>query len=184
MVMATTLQNRRAGFTISELALVIIVIAILVRIAIGAYAGVQAKSRDTIRRNDLATLSKSIQVFATREQSWTPTNCGDTTNTLSGYTEQVYGTNTTLVDCLKNYDGSFRAVHDPSGCINLTDTGSSCRQNIRGAYAAYSCIPTDGTYWLVAKLETISDQSMLNTMCATAKTAAQGAGFNYALKVR
>ncbi len=61
--MKTWAQQR--GFTIVELLIVVVVIAILAAITIVAYNGIQNRARDSIIRNDLALLTKAI--IAARE---------------------------------------------------------------------------------------------------------------------
>jgi type II secretion system protein G len=58
----STTQKQR-GFTIVELLIVIVVIAILATISIVAYSGIQQRARDTIRLSDIKTLSKAIELF-------------------------------------------------------------------------------------------------------------------------
>src|SRR5690606_16673754 len=51
----------KAGFTIVELLIVIVVIAILAAISIVAYSGIQTRARDSQRRSDLAQVRKAIE---------------------------------------------------------------------------------------------------------------------------
>jgi prepilin-type N-terminal cleavage/methylation domain-containing protein len=53
----------RAGFTIVELLVVVVVIAILAAITIVAYNGIQTKARDTIRREGAAQLQKAYSLW-------------------------------------------------------------------------------------------------------------------------
>ncbi|MCA9336234.1 prepilin-type N-terminal cleavage/methylation domain-containing protein, partial [Candidatus Saccharibacteria bacterium] len=46
-------KHRLSGFTIVELLIVIVVLAILAAITIVAYNGIQQRSRDSIRKSDL-----------------------------------------------------------------------------------------------------------------------------------
>lgn len=59
--MSTT--NYRRGFTIVELLIVIVVIAILASIGIVAYNGVQQRARDTKRKDDLAKIVKAFRLW-------------------------------------------------------------------------------------------------------------------------
>jgi general secretion pathway protein G len=51
------------GFTIVELLIVIVVIAILATISIVAYRGVQARARDSQRKSDIATIAKALELY-------------------------------------------------------------------------------------------------------------------------
>ena len=53
-------NNVKRGFTIVELLIVIVVIAILAAISIVVYNGIQARSQDAKRAQDLATIEKAI----------------------------------------------------------------------------------------------------------------------------
>lgn len=51
----------RAGFTIVELLIVIVVIGILAALVISTYAGVQARARDAKRAADLSAIAKALE---------------------------------------------------------------------------------------------------------------------------
>lgn len=55
--------KRHAGFTIVELQIVIVVIAILATISIVAYNGIQQRARDSQRKSDLAASPFSLTGF-------------------------------------------------------------------------------------------------------------------------
>ncbi len=57
------MQKSKSGFTIIELLVVVSVIAILVGITMLAYSGVQAKSRDSRRKTDIANIIKALEVY-------------------------------------------------------------------------------------------------------------------------
>ena len=56
--------QRTTGFTIVELLIVIVVIAILAAITIVAYNGIQNKAKDTAVQSDLNGIAKKIQEYA------------------------------------------------------------------------------------------------------------------------
>ncbi len=56
------LRNNQ-GFTIVELLIVVVVIGILAAIVTAAYTGIQTTARDSVRKNDIKSLSKAIEAF-------------------------------------------------------------------------------------------------------------------------
>ncbi|QQG50996.1 MAG: type II secretion system protein [Candidatus Saccharibacteria bacterium] len=58
-------RGRTKGFTIVELLIVIVVIAILAAITIVAYNGIQGRARDSQRVQDMNTIIKALEVYKT-----------------------------------------------------------------------------------------------------------------------
>lgn len=56
-------RQKQAGFTIVELLIVIVVIAILATISIVAYRGIQERGRDSQRDSDIATITKALEMY-------------------------------------------------------------------------------------------------------------------------
>lgn len=54
---------RASGFTIVELLIVIVIIAILAAITIVAYNGIQQRARDTQRKSDVANIVKALEAY-------------------------------------------------------------------------------------------------------------------------
>lgn len=57
------MYKSRSGFTIVELLIVIVVVAILAAISIVAYNGIQVRARDTNRAQDISTLVKALETY-------------------------------------------------------------------------------------------------------------------------
>jgi len=57
------MNKHTRGFTIVELLIVIVVIAILAAISIVAYSGIQGRSRDSARKSDLASVQKGLELY-------------------------------------------------------------------------------------------------------------------------
>lgn len=63
---------RSRGFTIVELLIVVVVIAILAAIAIVSYTGISARATDAIVRADLNTLAKQVEAYKVTEGQYPP----------------------------------------------------------------------------------------------------------------
>ena len=76
----------RTGFTIVELLIVIVVIAILAAISIVAYNGIQNRANDTAVKNDLVNMAKKIQLDKIDRGEYIPggTDSSNSTN-LPGF---------------------------------------------------------------------------------------------------
>ena len=57
------IRNKQSGFTIVELLIVIVVIAILAAISIVAYNGIQSRAEVSKINSDLASINKAIHMF-------------------------------------------------------------------------------------------------------------------------
>lgn len=100
------------GFTIVELLIVIVVIAILAAISIVAYNGIQVRARDAKRVNDIAVIKKQVINYQSVNGSipgpfvYGSTGGGGWDNsTLSGWMSFVDGTNKMPRDPVNNLSG-------------------------------------------------------------------------------
>ncbi|MGW3549240.1 type II secretion system protein [Janibacter hoylei] len=64
------------GFTIVELLIVVVVIAILAAISIVAYRGVQERARDSQRLQDVKTISKALEMYYVDNGQFPSGSCG------------------------------------------------------------------------------------------------------------
>jgi prepilin-type N-terminal cleavage/methylation domain-containing protein len=58
-------EQQREGFTIVELLIVIVIIAILATITIIAYNGIQVRARDSRRLQDMDLIVKGLEIYRT-----------------------------------------------------------------------------------------------------------------------
>lgn len=130
-------QQSANGFTIVELLIVIVVIAILAAISIVAYSGIQARARDTKRASDIAVIEKAIRAYdVANDGSRTTTNYTDV-GSSGGWD---YSRNPDWLSFLRPQSGSMPI--DPENKVGVSgDPGSQgSRQYL------YYCYPA-GTTW-------------------------------------
>lgn len=94
--------TKQKGFTIVELLIVIVVIAILAAITIVAYNGIQTRARNTQAASDEVSLKKSMQLYKTQTgelpplgDAWnyntSPPDCSKWTATIAAIDSQSAG---------------------------------------------------------------------------------------------
>lgn len=64
------MRKPQAGFTLVELLIVIVVIAILAAITLVAYNGIQDRANDTTVKSDLSSMSRQVQAFHAENGSY------------------------------------------------------------------------------------------------------------------
>lgn len=63
------------GFTIVELLVVIVVIAVLASITTVAYSGISQRSRDSARKNDITIIKKALELYYLDNGFYPPGSC-------------------------------------------------------------------------------------------------------------
>ena len=169
---------KQKGFTIVELLIVIVVIGILAAITIVAYSGMQARTRDNVRKQDLAQLSKALKLYAVDNGDYAEAACGSGGSTSYGWLQYDYdGVNPLKPINMCLVEGKYLSsiITDPSGMTSCPgSTASTCF-----AYLKASC--PGGTY-LYAHLETLPQMSTdLDATCQPSWDTSLG--MNYVVKV-
>ena len=183
-------MKKNNGFTIIEVLIVVIVIAILASVAIISYDATQKRARDTERKNDLATLRDSLQLYYSKYGNYLETGSGcGTSNNGEGWVSQATGGSYTnsIVNCLKTAGYLNTDIVDPSGCINNLPA-PQCASPTK-AYIKVNCYnATSNTkfVYLFARLEqlgTVAIPSEASADCTNATGWYATYGFNYAVRV-
>ncbi len=68
-------QKKPRGFTIVELLIVIVVIAILAAVSVAAYNGIQQRARDVQRVQDVKTIAKALEMYYADHGEYPPGKC-------------------------------------------------------------------------------------------------------------
>ena len=114
--------KNKHGFTIVELLIVVVVIAILAAITVVAYTGIQQRARDSVRKSDAAQIAKALRLWSydTGGQFSTMNN-GNGVSANGWFDTSYAGTNsirTILINSKhlsnKNLDDPRRSADSPS----------------------------------------------------------------------
>lgn len=169
------------AFTIVELLIVIVVIAILAAISVVAYNGIQQRARDSQRKNDLSQIAKVFQTYNIDSGSYFCPGSGSSGNGNGWFNLDYDGatsTLTTMSQCLMNSGHLSKELIDPSGTRSC-GTGTICR-----AYGKITC--TAGVYagstFLFASLESEASGQDGPTNNTCQPTYDTDYGFNYTLR--
>ena len=170
-----TFKDRKTGFTIVELLIVIVVIAILASISIVAYNGIQSRARDTARKSDLSQLSNATKLYSVDKGDYAELNCGNGSG--SGWLANDYdgtGPYVPINTCLLSGGYLSKELRDPSGLTSCSGVGCF-------AYMKYSC--GAGTFYY-AHLETLPQTSSdVDGTCSGAASWDTSYGMNYYVKL-
>lgn len=176
-------RRHLSGFTIVELLIVIVVIAILASISVVAYNGIQARGRDSQRRSDVAAISKVLQLYKinTGTMMEAGSGCGYNGNgsgwfNYTGVASPGWPSYpTSIYQCIENAGVINKEILDPSGMrICNGYPASECF-----TYMKYTC--SQGTF-VYAHLESLP----LSSTAADASCAPNydtEYGMNYVVKV-
>ncbi len=143
--------NSSRGFTIVELLVVIVVIAILAAITIVAYSGIQDKARQAKITSDLGELSKAI-ILARNSRGSFLADIDSNTATYNSCSSKPTGTDLASLSlsdaCWANYTAALTAISNASGVgvtglkdpwgrpymIDENETSSTCANDTIGTF--------------------------------------------------
>jgi len=170
---------KNTGFTIVELLIVIVVIAILASISIVAYNGIQARARDSQRKSDLATIAKGLAIYNVDAGNLIEvgSGCGSNGNGQVWFNHNNgTGYPRAINECLNDAGIVKQTLKDPSGATSCSGTNTECY-----AYMKYHC---GGSAYIYTNLESTpyssSSTATDGTCAATLDTVY---GMDYFVKV-
>ncbi|MDB5204680.1 MAG: ral secretion pathway protein [Candidatus Taylorbacteria bacterium] len=138
MIYKKEINNRRSGFTLIELMVVIAIIGILASLSFAGLSDSRLKSRDTVRAGDLKSLDQAAQVYFSEHNGQFPPALADL--------NQYFTNNAAPQDPQSHTDYFYKLITSPKGyCFGATmetdamhnevsclDTGTSANYQIKG----------------------------------------------------
>ncbi len=195
------LGQRRQGFTIAELLVVIVVIGILASIALVVYPGYQLRTRNNERKSDLSQVAAALGTYAIQKNTYlsTGSGCGQSGNGngwLAAGPTEIASYPKSILTCLQEAGALGQGTFiDPSGC--LWASGGTCGSTggLVKAYMKASC--TNGGVKVnyvfaylesepqkIAEVDALCDSGSVAGFDATSQKWGTNYGMNYYLTVR
>lgn len=169
----------KKGFTIVELLIVIVVIAILAAISIVAYNGIQQRARDSRRASDISNIEKAIRRWSIESgQNFSAMPMGNASATAQGWYNVNYST------------ASVKSILVNAGYLtNGVDDPVDSKASPFSAYMIVECTSGDNkTRILMANMDTQQNQTIAQQIggaCSSGTYANYIAsyGMDYAKKI-
>ena len=163
-----------SGFTIVELLIVIVVIAILATITVVAYNGIQARARDAKRDSDIAYITKILELYYIDNGEYPAANNPSAVG-INGWSSTADTTSWQTVATLVNKYAPNGLPEDPK-----KETGATSYYSSNYSITTYYC--TRQTYVIVYKPETSGGSIKGDRGGCTALPTSWNAGYNVIIK--
>lgn len=131
------IKRNQNGFTIVELLIVVVVVAILAAITVVAYNGVQGRAYDTVAKTDVAKFGRLTQMYNVSNGKWPGSHGGSTT--ISGIMADIETMGALKFSGIANY-GSMNSTDPHAGLMLYYRDASS---NV--SYICIAVMPRSGT---------------------------------------
>ena len=132
----STNQNAHTAFTVVELTIVIVVIAVLTAISIASYNGVQQQAQDIRRLSDLGTIASALALYSKNNNGTYPSTTNNTTanwksvdvrtdsNCFNGSAQTDWVPSINSMPQSTPNTGSQSGVNGSSGCYLYASNGT------------------------------------------------------------
>lgn len=177
----TTIKSRLShGFTIVELLIVIVIVAILAAITVVAYNGIQQRARDAQRQSDVASIAKALELYYIDNDAYPPGDGSTTINDSWSTTADASWQN--FITALKPYMSNVPKdpISTPNAKIMSGNGYNYAYFTNRGAGRTYCNALQRQMYIIVYRLEGSNQVDTLKGDCPSSVVYYKGAS-NYRL---
>lgn len=115
------MRKNTSGFTLVELLIVIIVIAILATISVVAFNGIQQRARDAARASHMELIAKALEMYYIDNGSYPSVSTGRPCVNETGVARSGCANWTELESKLATYLGGSRLPTDPKNRLGSTN---------------------------------------------------------------
>lgn len=156
----------RSGFTLVELLVVIVIIAILAAITMVAYNGIQGRARDAGRLSDIETIAKALELYYGDNGQYPYGSCTSGCLINGSWSDTNDGSWANLASALvPKYISSMPTEPKPTNGASPITAG-----NFGYAYYANKstyCGTAPGQMYILVYTLEVSQKNMLNGACTT-----------------
>ncbi len=154
------MRKSKSGFTVVELIIVIVIIAILATITIVAYRGIQERARDDRRKTDIANITKALEIYYDDNGSYPDPNATVSTAGASWYSSN----DASWAGFVADLTGIAKPAVDPR---NNDDPLASGAHYGYAYYTGSYCGATNAQwYLLVYKYEALPKEQFTDGTCS------------------
>lgn len=156
-------STKNPGFTIVEIIVAVVVVAILASVTIISYNGAQQRARDTDRKSDISNLVKALEMYYSDNGQYPTTSTSSSTINSSWYNsgDSSWSEFTTLMS--KYMD---KVPTDPTNTTNLSGlSANGYTYAYYGNRASYCGGRAGQMYLLVYRLEASAKQQFTDGSC-------------------
>tara|TARA_R100000655_G_scaffold88508_1_gene128816 strand:- start:889 stop:1428 length:540 start_codon:yes stop_codon:yes gene_type:complete len=154
--------DKKRGFTIVELLIVIVVIAILASISIVAYNGIQQRARDSERKSNISTLAKAFELYHIKYGVY-PDSGGSSTVNGSWSTSNDSSWQLLANQLVPEFISKMPS--DPTNSANGFTAGASYSYSYYDGQSSYCGAASRQMYIVVYRLESGAQENILNGDC-------------------
>ena len=169
----TSMNKKANAYTIVELLIVIVVIAILAAVSVVAYMGIQVRARDTQRKQDVATIQRALELYYIDNGRYPVSSCSSGCKINGSWSTTSDGSWANLAaQLVPKYISELPS--DPRASTTTNPAISNGFNYDYAAPAAWCGVSPGQIYLLSFRLESLSHSYVIDGDCPTSQPTNYG----------